>query len=392
MQAGIGRFCINKKNYFIEMKIERIELRQIFLPYKKPFETSGWVEDGNYAVIAKIYSEGLTGWGESPAGKEPWYNEETTDTAWSIQKDFLVPILLDKDISHPEQVDDLFNPVRGNKIAKTALEFAVWDLAARQAGMSLSAYLGGDKKIIPVGVSIGIQKNLYSVLDAVEGYLKEGYQRIKIKIKPGYDIAPVKAIRKNFPHILFQVDANSIYTLADAEHLKELDEFDLLLIEQPLAHDDIFEHSKLQKELRTAVCLDESITSPAHAAFALEIDACRVINIKPSRVGGLTAARKIHDLCYNKSVPVWCGGMLETGIGRTFNAALASLKGFVYPGDISANDRYFDRDIVLNPFKLNYDGTLNVPDQPGCGAIVDEDFLESVTRRKYETSAKGIFQ
>ncbi len=374
------------------MKIERIELRRIFLPYKEPFETSGWVEDGNYGIIAKVYSEGLKGWGESPAGKEPWYNEETTDTAWSIQKNFLVPLLLDKEISQPEMVDVLFQPVRGNKIAKTALEFAVWDLTAKEAGISLSSFIGGERKIIPVGVSIGIQKNLYSLLNAVEGYLKEGYQRIKIKIKPGYDIRPVKAIRKNFPGIMLQVDANSIYTLKDTEHLKELDEFDLLLIEQPLAHDDIFEHSKLQKILKTPVCLDESITSPAHASFALEIEACRVINIKPSRVGGFTAARKIHDMCFHKSVPVWCGGMLETGIGRTFNAALASLPGFVLPGDISANDRYFERDIVLNPFELNYDGTLNVPELPGCGAIVDEDYLETVTLQKYETSAKGILQ
>ncbi len=374
------------------MKIEKIELRQIFLPYKNPFETSGWVEDGNYAIIAKVYSDGLVGWGESPAGKEPWYNEETTDTAWSIQKDFLLPLLLDKEIKQPEMVDVLFQPVRGNKIAKTALEFAVWDLAAKEAGMSLSSFLGGERKVIPVGVSIGIQKNLYSLLNAVEEYLREGYQRIKIKIKPDFDVQPVKAIRKIFPDIMLQVDANSIYSLKDSEHLMELDEFNLRLIEQPLAHDDIFEHSKLQKILKTPLCLDESITSPAHASFALEIDACRVINIKPSRVGGLTAARKIHDMCFNKSVPVWCGGMLETGIGRTFNAALASLPGFVLPGDISANDRYFERDIVLNPFNLNYDGTLNVPELPGCGAFVDEDFLETVTLRKYETSAKGILK
>ncbi len=374
------------------MKIERIELRQIFLPYKKPFETSGWVEDGNYGIIAKIYSGGLIGWGESPAGKEPWYNEETTDTAWSIQKDFLIPILLDKEIMHPEQVAALFDPVRGNKIAKTALEFAVWDIAAKEAGISLSALLGGDRKFIPVGVSIGIQKNLYTLLEVVEGYLKEGYQRIKIKIKPGYDIDPVKAIRKNFPHIFFQVDANSIYSLEDSEQLKKLDDYDLLLIEQPLAHDDIYQHSKLQKIINTPVCLDESITSPQHAAFALEIDACRNINIKPSRVGGLTEARKIHDLCVANSVPVWCGGMLETGIGRTFNAALASLPGFTLPGDISTNDRYFERDIVLNPFKLNYDGTLDVPELPGCGAIVDEDFLETITIRKYSTAEKGIYQ
>ncbi len=372
------------------MKIERIELKQIFLPYKKPFETSGWIEDGNYGIIAKIYSEGLTGWGESPAGKEPWYNEETTDTAWSIQKNFLVPMILNKELSSPDQVDTLFEPVRGNKIAKTALEFAVWDLAAKREGLSLSSLLGGTVKKIPVGVSIGIQKDLNSLLDAVQGYVEEGYRRIKIKIKPGYDIEPVKAIRKHFPDIKLQVDANSIYKLEDYGSLKDLDEFNLLLIEQPLAHDDIYQHSILQKKIKTPICLDESITSPAHALFALDIDACRVINIKPSRVGGLTPARLIHDMCHQRSVPVWCGGMLETGIGRTFNAALASLPGFILPGDISANDRYFKRDIVLNPFKLNYDGTLDVPELPGCGALVDEKYLETIVLRKFESSSKGI--
>ena len=366
------------------MKIERIELRKIFLPYRKPFETSGWIEDGNHGIIARIFSEGLTGWGEGPVGLEPWYNEETTETAWSIIRDFLVPVLFKNEISEPEEVDKLFDPVRGNKIAKTAIEFAVWDIFGKAKGLSLSMMIGGERRRIPVGVSIGIQKDIGTLLKYVESYLREGYQRIKIKIKPGYDIEPVKAIRKNFPGIKLQVDANSIYKLEDSEHLRQLDNYDLLLIEQPLAHDDIYQHSKLQKKLKTPLCLDESITSPDLAVFALEINACRVINIKPSRVGGLTAAKKIHDICMHRSVPVWCGGMLETGIGRTFNAALASLPNFTLPGDISANDRYFERDIVSNPFSLNSDGTLTVPDVPGCGAVVDENYLEKVTVQKLE--------
>lgn len=366
------------------MKIERIELSKIFLPYKKPFETSGWIEDGNHGIIAKVYSEGLIGWGESPVGLEPWYNEETTETASSIQKDFLIPILFKNEINEPANVYDLFEPVRGNKIAKTALEFALWDLFGKARGVSLSKLLGGEKQKVPVGVSIGIQKDLKSLLKTVEEYLNEGYQRIKLKIKPGYDIEPVKELRRNFSGVQLQVDANSIYKLEDADHLQELDEFNLLLIEQPLAHDDIYQHSKLQKKLKTSLCLDESITSSELAEFALEINACRIINIKPSRVGGLTEAKKIHDNCLKKNVPVWCGGMLETGIGRTFNAALASLPGFSLPGDISANDRYFNKDIVLNPFKLNSDGTLNVPDLPGCGAIVDEEYLDKVTLEKFE--------
>jgi O-succinylbenzoate synthase len=366
------------------MKIEKIELHKIFLPYKKPFETSGWIEDGNHGIVAKVFSEGLIGWGESPAGLEPWYNEETTETAWSILKNFLVPILCNNKFFSPQEVDELFSPVRGNKIAKTCLEFAVWDIFSKAENKSLSEFIGGEKQKVPVGVSIGIQKNINSLLKSVEDYLKEGYQRIKIKIKPGYDVEPVREIRKHFPEIRLQVDANSIYKLEDAELLKKLDDYNLLLIEQPLAHDDIYQHSKLQKELKTALCLDESIISPERAEFALEINACRIINIKPSRVGGLTPAKKIHDLCKDKSVPVWCGGMLETGIGRTFNVALASMNNFSLPGDISANDRYFEKDIVQNPFKLNSDGTLTVPGLPGCGAIVDEEYLKKVTIEKQE--------
>lgn len=366
------------------MRIERIELRHIHLPYVSPFETSGWRNDGSDAIIVRVDAEGATGWGESPVSDGPWYNEETYTTAWVIQRDFLAPMLLEADLKKPEQVRDVFARVRGNRMAKSGLEFAVWDLLGRMQNKSLKEMLGGARDRVAVGVSVGVQKDIDTLLRVVADYLAHGYQRIKIKIKPGWDIEPTRAIRERWPDLRLQVDANSIYSLADADHLAELDQFDLLLIEQPLEHDNIFDHAKLQKKLRTPICLDECIVSPDHARWAIELDACGVINIKPSRVGGLTNAREIHDRAQTAGIPVWCGGMLETGIGRAINVALASLPNFRLPGDISANDRYFHRDIVENPFHLNEDSTLTVPDGPGSGAMVDEGFLDEVTVDRLE--------
>ncbi len=368
------------------MKIERIEIRKIFLPYKKPFTTSGWTENGNNGIIVRVDMEGITGWGEAPVGLEPFYNEETTGTAWSVMKEILIPLLLKKEFeiqSNPD-IYYFFSRIRGNKIAITGLEFAIWDLFGKIQKRSISRMLGGVRKKIDVGVSIGIQENLSSLLSLIDNYLAEGYKRIKIKIKPGWDIIPVGEIRKKWGNLLLQVDANSIYKLDDAKHLSRLDEFNLLLIEQPLSHDDLYEHSILQEKIKTPICLDESITSPLHAKSAIGMKACRVINVKPSRVGGLTAAKTIHDIAEENNLPVWCGGMLETGIGRAFNVALASLTNFQLPGDISANKRYFSKDIVKNPFELNKDGTLTVPDKPGSGAEVDEEFLERITLEKLE--------
>ncbi|HSP87865.1 MAG TPA: o-succinylbenzoate synthase [Ignavibacteriaceae bacterium] len=370
------------------MIIEKIEIRKIFLPYLEPFTTSGWTEDGNYAIIVKVFSEGIIGWGESPESNGPWYNEETNDTGWSIQKDFLVPMVLGKDIQHPDQTEKIFSSVKGNNIAKSGIEFAIWDLYGKKTGKSLSQLLGGKKKKVEVGVSIGIQKDNETLIKKIEGYLSEGYRRIKIKIKPGYDIEPVRSIRKKWKDFPLQVDANSAYTFDKAKKLKKLDDYNLLLIEQPLAHDDIYEHSKLQELIKTPICLDESITSLRHANTAIDLKACGIINIKPSRVGGLTPAKEIHDLSESSGIPVWCGGMLETGIGRAINVALASLSNFTLPGDISANSRYFKRDIVRNPFSLNEDGTLTVPDKPGSGAEVDEEFLDSITLEKTEFKNK----
>jgi O-succinylbenzoate synthase len=364
------------------MKLEKIEIRRIRLPFLTPFETSGWREEANYSLIVRLFADGVEGWGEAAVSSGPWYNEETYATAWVMLRDVLGPMVLQADLSGPEDIDAMFARVRGNRIARSGIEFAAWDLFGKLRGQSLSAMLGGTRTRVDVGVSVGVQKDIATLLDVVGGYVNAGYGRVKLKIKPGWDIEPTRAVRERWPDLKLQVDANSIYTLDAADHLAQLDAFDLLLIEQPLAHDDIFDHAKLQKRLRTPICLDESIVSPEHARWALELSACGVINIKPCRVGGLRSAKQIHDLAQAAGVPVWCGGMLETGIGRAANVALASLPNFRLPGDISASDRYFARDVVRNPFVLNADSTLSVPDTPGSGAQVDLDFLDSVTVEK----------
>lgn len=369
------------------MRLEKIEIRRIRLPFLAPFETSGWREDANYSLIVRLLADGAEGWGEAPVSSGPWYNEETYATAWVMLRDILGPMALAAELAGPEDVDALFARVRGNRITRSGIEFAAWDLFGKLRGQSLSAMLGGTRATVDVGVSVGVQKDIETLLQVVGGYVSAGYRRVKLKIKPGWDIEPTRAVRERWPELKLQVDANSIYTLDAADHLAELDQFDLLLIEQPLAHDDIFDHAKLQQRLRTPICLDESIVSPEHARWALEMGACGVINIKPSRVGGLAPARQIHDLAQAAGVPVWCGGMLETGIGRAANVALASLPNFSLPGDISASDRYFARDVVRNPFALNADSTLTVPDAPGSGAEVDLDFLESVTVDKLTLEA-----
>lgn len=361
------------------MRIEAIELRRIKLPYRSPFETSGWREEANHSVIVTLHSEGAIGWGEAPVGAGPWYNEETQATAWVMMREILAPMLLGRDLSRPEEVDAIFARVRGNRMTRAGLEFAAWDLFGRARGESLSAMLGGTRQRVEVGVSVGVQPSIEALLEVVEGYVSAGYQRVKLKIKPGWDVEPTRAVRERWPDLRLQVDANSIYTLDQAPQLAKLDEFELLLIEQPLAHDDIIDHAKLQRQLRTPICLDESIVSPDHARWAIELRACGVINIKPSRVGGFTAARQIHDMAQAAGIPVWCGGMLETGIGRAANVGLASLPNFSLPGDISANDRYFHQDIVTNPFTLNPDSTLTVPTGPGSGAEVDLERLQAVT-------------
>ncbi len=366
------------------MRIDRIELRKILLPYPTIFETSGWRETGSHAVIVRVDAGDFTGWGESPVGESPFYNEENTKTVWAMEQDYLGPMLMDAELEGPRDVTPAFARVRGNRMAKAGLEFAVWDLFGKIQNRSLKEMFGGTRDQVQVGVSIGIQPDIDTLLKTVEGFLDQGYARIKLKIKPGWDIEPTRAVREAWPDLKLQVDANSIYHLSDAAHLAELDQFNLLLVEQPLAHDDILDHAKLKKQIESPLCLDESIVSPEHARWAVELDACDIINIKPSRIGGFADAIKIHDLAQANGMPVWHGGMLETGIGRAGNVALASMENFSLPGDISANDRYFKRDIVTNPFTLNDDSTLTVLDAPGCGAEVDEAYLDEVTIERWE--------
>jgi O-succinylbenzoate synthase len=363
------------------MRIERVEQRHIRMPLKSHFETSFSRVMALDKIIIAVYSEGLAGWGESPVDTDPYYSYETIETCWHIQRDYLIPLLMGGAVSRAADLPALFARVRGHPMAKAGLEAAIWDLEAQQAGASVAALLGGRRPAIESGVSIGVQDSLGELLDRIATHLGEGYRRIKIKIKPGWDEEVVGAVRAQFPDVPLMVDANSAYTLADAPMLKALDSYRLLMIEQPLAYDDIIEHAELQRQIQTRICLDESIHSVGRAREALAMGSCRIINIKPARVGGMTNARAIHDLCRAADIPVWCGGMLESGIGRAHNVAIASLPNFSLPGDISASNRYWQEDIVEPEFVLNSDGTLAVPGGPGIGVKVLRDRLEKVTLR-----------
>ena len=366
------------------MKIEKIELRHIKIKLVSPFTTSMGTEYDEEHIIVRVYGEGLTGWGECVAESNPFYSYETIKTAWHILQDFLIPSILGKNLSSLDEVIKSYEKVRGHKMAKAGLEAALWDLFAKSKNISLSNLLGGVKEKVDVGISIGIQSSVPDLIKKIEGYLAEGYKRIKIKIAPGKDIQFVKALRKEYPDILFQVDANSAYELKHLGLFKQMDDYNLLLIEQPLSYEDIYEHAKLQKELKTPICLDESIRSLNDTRASIELDSCRVINIKPGRVGGFTESKLIHDYCASKNIPVWCGGMLESGIGRAGNVALASLPNFTLPGDISASKRYYKEDIVEPEFVVNKDGTMDVPTKPGIGIEVNIKMLGKVTINKKE--------
>jgi O-succinylbenzoate synthase len=346
-----------------------------------PFVTSMGVEYDEEHIIVRVDADGVTGWGESVAEGTPFYSYETVQTAWHILKDFLVPSILGKEILSIEEAIAGYEKVRGHMMAKAGLEAALWDLFAKSRNMSLSEMLGGSKSRIDVGVSIGIQDSIPGLLAKVEGYLAEGYKRIKIKIAPGLDMQFIHALRNEFGQLLLQVDANSAYTIEDLPLFKRMDDYSLSLIEQPLGYEDIYDHSKLQRELRTPICLDESIHSLDDTRAAIELGSCRIINIKPGRVGGFTESKKIHDYCASMGIPVWHGGMLESGIGRAGNVALASLPNFTLPGDISASKRYYRHDIVVPEFVVNPDGTMDVPTKPGIGVEVDRNMLDYVTLR-----------
>ena len=364
------------------MKLEKITLYQLSMPLKTPFETSFGRIDRRECILLEVHTDGLTGFGECPADRDPGYSYETTGTAWHILSEFIIPSVLGVEINGPEDLQQHMTAVRGHQMAKAGLEMAIWDLLGKAQGRPLRALLGGVRERVEVGVSVGLQESPAALVKVVAGYLAQGYQRVKIKIKPGRDDADAQAVREAFPELRLQVDANSAYTLETAEALLPLDKLNLLLIEQPLAEDDMWDHRQLQAKLATPVCLDESILSPRHARQALEMAACKVINIKPGRVGGLSRGLAIHDLCRRRNVPVWCGGMLETGVGRAANLALASLPGFTLPGDISATDRYYDEDITAERFVLNPDSTINVPGGVGLGVTVNRKALARYTLRK----------
>jgi O-succinylbenzoate synthase len=363
------------------MKIERAELRLIELKLVKPFETSFGREETKQVIIVSLYGGGAVGYGECVAAPGPWYSYETTGTAWHVLEDFLIPRVLHQELDEPVALWERVSPIRGHQMAKAALDAAFWDLQAKLEGSPLARHLGGVREKIESGISIGIQGSVPRLLQEIEQRLAEGYRRIKLKIKPGWDLEVLEQVRRRFPKIDLQVDANAAYTLMTLPLFKELERFALLMIEQPLAYDDLVDHARLQRELATPLCLDESIVSLNAARAALALQSCRIINIKPGRVGGLTQAIAIHDYCQAQLVPVWCGGMLETGIGRAHNVALASLPNFSLPNDISASRRYWEQDIVEPEFVLNGDGTISVPQGPGIGVEVLQDRLGRATMR-----------
>lgn len=350
------------------MNIERVELQHLQMPLKFRFETSFGSTTLKDFLLVSVYGDGEVGYGESVAMPDPFYNEETTETVWYMLEKFLIPRLLANPVETPEEVARLFAPIRRNNMAKSALEGAVWDLYCKQKGISLAKALGGSRSVIDVGISIGIEPTVEEVLEKVGQYLDEGYKKIKVKIKPGFDVQLIRGIRERFgDQVPLMADANSAYTLDQIDIMKELDQYGLIMIEQPLAHDDIIDHAQLQAVLSTPICLDESIHTVEDARKAIELKSCGIINIKIGRVGGLTEAKRIHDLCQAQNIPVWCGGMVESGVGRAHNVAITSLPNFTIPGDTAAASRYWDEDIVEPGIELIAPGQLAVPDGPGIG-------------------------
>jgi o-succinylbenzoate synthase len=362
------------------MRIEQIDLKIVRLPLIRPFRTSSSTKDHLDHILVRVVCDGAVGWGECASPSDPYYCPETTETCWHILRDFLAPQVLGQDWSTIEDLVERYARVKGNNFAKAGLEMACWDALARSEGRALSAMLGGTRNEILSGVSLGIETRIEPLLDQIERFQAEGYRRIKLKIAPGSDVEIVRRVRERFPTIPLQVDANSAYTLDDLTTLQALDGFGLLLIEQPLGHDDIIDHARLQSQLETPICLDESIHSAGDARKALDLGACRVINIKVSRLGGLLEARRVHDLCQKRGVPVWCGGMHEFGIGRAANVAIASLPGFTLPGDISGSDKYYAEDVV-NPPVLAHNGAIAVFDRPGLGVEPVEERIDARTLR-----------
>lgn len=361
------------------MKIEQINLHHLRMDLRNPFETSFGRIHTRDCILIEGFCDGLVGYGECAADRDPGYSYETSLTAWHILRDFLIPSILNKDIHNIPEFLNHIQSVRGHPMAKAGLEMVYWDLLGKIENRPLKDIIGGTYDKVQVGVSIGIQETPKQLVETVKEYLSQGYARIKIKIKPGRDVGDTSAVREEFPHLMLQVDANSAYTLETADSLLPLDNLNLLLIEQPLPEDDLWDHRQIQKRFKTPICLDESITSPRHARQAIEMDACKIINIKQGRVGGISQAIEIHNIAYTVDIPVWCGGMLETGVGRAANLSLSSLRGFTLPADISATERYYEEDITVQSFHLNPDSTIDVPKGPGLGIDVDPEVMKRAT-------------
>jgi o-succinylbenzoate synthase len=365
------------------IQLERIILRQIRMPLVHFFETSFSRTYERDIVLVEAVADGLSGWGEVTAGENPFYNEEWTESAWLLLRNYVAPRALHHEFESAADVYARTAHIRGHQMARGGLETAVWDLEARRNAVPLWKQIGGGaRREIPCGVSIGIQDSVAQLLEKIEIELAAGYQRIKMKIKPGWDVDVVRAVRRRFPEIRLMVDANSAYTLDDIPRLKQLDEFYLMMIEQPLAHDEIIDHARLQAELQTPICLDECIRSAHQAEQAIRMAACRIINIKLGRVAGFSGALRVHEVAQAAGIPVWCGGMLESGIGRAHNIALATLPDFVLPGDVSASRRYWRRDVIQPPVEVTARGTIEIRDQPGFGYGLDLDYLRSITMRE----------
>jgi O-succinylbenzoate synthase len=365
------------------MKIERVTLREIAMPLVHFFETSFSRTTERHMILVEAAAGGVSGWGEVTAGENPFYNEEWTGSAWPLLRDYAIPRVLGRELAGAADVYPLTAHIRGHKMARGGLEAAIWDLEARQKGVPLwQAIGGGARREIPCGVSIGIQDSIAQLLETIDRELAAGYQRIKMKIKPGHDIDAVRQVRERFPAIKLMVDANSAYTLADTEHLRKLDDYYLMMIEQPLAHDDIIDHAQLQATLQTPICLDESIRTAHHAEQAIKMRACGIINIKLGRVGGFSEAIAVHNAAQERGFPVWCGGMLESGVGRSHNIALSTLENFSLPGDVSASKRYWKEDIIEPEVTVTPEGEIEVLDTPGRGYEVRTELVERLTVRK----------
>ncbi|WP_404456430.1 o-succinylbenzoate synthase [Virgibacillus necropolis] len=366
------------------MSVQKVILHKLKMQLKFPFMTSfGTLQNKEFFIIEVVAADGISGFGESVAFPSPWYTEETTATNEHVMKDFLLPLIQNNTINHPNDITDIFKPIKRNNMAKAAVEGAIWDLYAKQHDQTLAEALGGTKRKIDVGVSLGIQPTVEKLLEDIGDHVDRGYKRIKLKIKPGWDLEVLREVRNHFPDTPIMADANSAYTLDDVNHLKKFDELDLMMIEQPLAHDDIIEHAKLQQAIQTPICLDESIQSYDDARHAIDLGSCKIINVKIGRVGGLTEAKRIHDLCFEKNMPIWCGGMLEAGVGRAHNIALTTLTNFTMPGDTAGSSRYWEKDII-SPEVVVEDGTITVPGKPGIGYEIDREALEEFSVGRWE--------